>query len=187
MNAPSERLTQVGATMAALRLELDFPRTSFDREGNIVGPPKAVFNNVRLILQNDPYYAGRFSYCDFRAKLMWAPTPGGPMEAFEDHHVDHLRAELASHWRLHLPVAVAYEAARYVARGAPRHAVREYLTGLAPWDGVRRLDGWPERVWWCRVTNGGTRLTLGSGDNGGEAAFDGQLFLFQFVLQDLHK
>lgn len=140
MNAPSERLTQVGATMAALRLELDFPRTSFDREGNIVGPPKAVFNNVRLILQNDPYYAGRFSYCDFRAKLMWAPTPGGPMEAFEDHHVDHLRAELASHWRLHLPVAVAYEAARYVARGAPRHAVREYLTGLAPWDGVRRLE-----------------------------------------------
>ena len=51
MNAPSDRLNQVRATMERLARELDYPRTSFDREGNIVGPPKAVFNNVRLILE----------------------------------------------------------------------------------------------------------------------------------------
>jgi putative DNA primase/helicase len=140
-NAPQTRLAQVIGTIERIRHELDYPRTSLGRDGDVVGPPKAVLNNVRLILENDPGFAGRFAFCAFRNIILWSPTIGGaPTEAFTDHSADALRVELATHWRLHIGRDVALEAAGYVARLHSHHAVRAHLEALPPWDGVERLD-----------------------------------------------
>ncbi len=102
------------------------------------GVPKPTLSNVVQILEVDPRYAGRLSYCRFRDVLLLDD------ERLEDAFAGELGYDLGRRYPLHAGQRLLEWAIDTVARRNEVDPLLDYLEGLS-WDGVPRLDSWLER------------------------------------------
>jgi len=103
------------------------------------GEVASTFGNLCLILRNT--YGERLSY-----NLM-ASTPCLDGRPLEDLDVSGVRYELERAERVAFSAEDVGAALAWVGfKDKPFHPVRDYLTGLAPWDGENRLDKVASRV-----------------------------------------
>ncbi len=102
---------------------------------------KETINNVVLILENDPFLAGRIGLNAFSQRpvtlrpLPWSKTPGSPWADADDAALRHY---IERTYKIGSPGKIA-DALAVVLERHQFHPVRDYLDGLT-WDGEARLD-----------------------------------------------
>lgn len=105
---------------------------------------KNTFNNVRLILQNEPERNRTFSHNEFAFRNQYSiDTPWGGKKGAEIQDIDAIRIKtwLAQKWKFEPDTKKIEEAISWNASQNPFHPVRQYLEKLE-WDQVPRLDTW---------------------------------------------
>ena len=135
MKDKADRAEQVNACGNNEKAGLEWPKTSLDNKGKWNGgPPKGTLTNLVSILTFDEFYIGQAAFDEFRQRVTWRGQP------LADHHLDELRDELGTDWRLHVGADVAHHAIRRVAYLNRHHPVRDWLEELPPWDRTKRLE-----------------------------------------------
>jgi hypothetical protein len=110
------------------------------------GAPLAVEANVITTLRLHPDLAGKVRLNEFAQDVECADMPwrrGEGWRAWTDDDDTGL-AEWCQHHRIMTKPAAVMPAVYRVAADHPHHPVHDYVESLA-WDGVPRLDTWPER------------------------------------------
>lgn len=108
------------------------------------GKPKALLDNVRLALENAPYFQG-LMFDEFSERIIkptslpWPAT--GHVGEWTDADSSELSAWLQREARVEVNSMLAFEGVRLVAGRNSFHPVRDYLNSLK-WDGERRVDTW---------------------------------------------
>lgn len=117
------------------------------------GTPKAILENVRIALSNEPEFIG-LSLDEFADRVYRPPTLPWPSTK-EAEWTDADSSELAA-WlqrkRIDVNSALAYEGVRLVAARNSFHPVRNYLNSLQ-WDSIPRLDTWLVRYAGAKASN----------------------------------
>ena len=110
------------------------------------GQPHRVLANAMHALRSAPVWSGVIRYNEFAlqvvadGRLPWAKDAPTHDLAWTDHQ-DSLTAEWLQREGIHVGPDVAGQAVEAIARDAPFHPVRDYLSRIC-WDGVPRLDAW---------------------------------------------
>lgn len=99
------------------------------------GTPRICQSNVIEILENDPRYKARLSWCAFRDVIL---LDGDPLE---QHWIGELGFDLGRRYALHGGERLLEWSVDTVARRYPLDPLIEYL-GPLEWDGEDRLDRW---------------------------------------------
>ena len=102
--------------------------------------------NVALYMENDPAWKGVVGYNEFTGGHVVLSKPPYPITAKIGEEIeDHFDTE-ATRWFERKGVMAKPDTVRRVVDSVSRkcsyHPVREYLNGLPPWDGVKRIGYW---------------------------------------------
>lgn len=103
--------------------------------------------NAELILSHMPAWQGVIAYDEFAERTVFrSPLPFDPRGAAEGEWSDHLDVKttiwLQRAWRVEFSPTTVGKAVESMARDHRFHPVREALSALAPWDGIRRNSEW---------------------------------------------
>jgi Domain of unknown function (DUF3854) len=103
-------------------------------------------DNVALFLENSPEWAGVLGYNELTSAFVVLKTPPSPGSAEPGSEIeDHFDTEVIR-WLERRILFVGPDLVRrvvdVVARRNSFHPVRDYLSTLPAWDGVRRIDSW---------------------------------------------
>lgn len=102
------------------------------------GAPISSFGAVCIVLEQDPTWKGRLSFCDFRFRSLLDGKP------IEDNDVRTIRRWLEDVYAIRVGTTDTGEAVELLAGQTRVHPIREYLEGLV-WDGVPRAGRLCER------------------------------------------
>jgi len=97
------------------------------------GTPRPTRGNIRLILENDPTYAGMFKFDEFARSLLYADKP-----AADDMDTE-ISTDMEYRYRMAVDSKMVAEVAYFVAKDNGFHPVKDYLNALT-WDAGTRLD-----------------------------------------------
>jgi len=124
--------------------ESDWSGLNLLRDGE--GRLRACTENGTLLLQYVPEWAGVIGYNEFTDGTFLLKQAPPPVTAHAGDEIqDHFDTEVLRWFeRNHLMVSaeVVRRAVDSVSRSNSYHPVRDYLRGLAPWDGTPRLERW---------------------------------------------
>ena len=96
------------------------------------GGPLSSLENVHIILNNDPAYAGHIWLDEF------SMTPYHGERPFEDATDARIMLDIQQRYQLYPKKEAITDAVLLTADGKRRHPVREYLNSLPTWDGQKR-------------------------------------------------
>lgn len=96
------------------------------------GGPLSSLENVHIILNNDPAYAGHIWLDEF------SMTPYHGERPFEDATDARIMLDIQQRYQLYPKKEAITDAVLLTADGKRRHPVREYLNSLPAWDGQKR-------------------------------------------------
>lgn len=105
----------------------------------------ACLANIHLIFSQHTAWAGVVAFDEFAQRVIKRqppPWPGGTTGEWQASDDSHAAIWLTEKFRMAPASALVAEAIEIVARDRPCHAVRDWLQGLAPWDGTPRLGDW---------------------------------------------
>ena len=142
-----DRLVKVGpervlADFAAVEFGSWQSRMLRNEQGRII----SCYDNVGLLLENSPEWAGVLGYNEFTSAYVILKQPPAPITAEVGAEIeDHFDTELVR-WlerrRLIVKPDLARRVVDVIARHNSYHPVRDYLEALPPWDHVRRINSW---------------------------------------------
>jgi predicted P-loop ATPase len=96
------------------------------------GRPHGSRGNVRIILENDPIYADKFTFDVFSRRVMYFGAPAA------DGMDTEIATDLEYRYRLITDTKIIGEVAYFLAKEHAFHPVQDYLKSLT-WDGVDRM------------------------------------------------
>lgn len=104
------------------------------------------YDNVALMLENSPEWAGVLGYNEFTAGYCLLKQPPPPITGEIGSEIeDHFDTEVVRYLerkRLMVKPDVVRRVVDVIARGNSYHPVRDYLESLPAWDGVPRIGTW---------------------------------------------
>lgn len=97
------------------------------------GAPIQSFDNLCIVLEHDPKWAGRFAYCEFSDKCLLDGN------SLSDKDTLQVRRWAEQAYGLRMSSNNVHEATVLISHNRPVHPVRDYLNSVE-WDGIDRID-----------------------------------------------